>query len=413
MVAVAVATMATMGGALAACAAGLAPAGDDPGTSSDGTSSGGGGAGGQGGDPTDFDAGLGGQGGTSVNPDAACAAVTKEATVQALPVDILWIVDNSNSMEPAIAEVKQGLNDFADLIAASSLDYRVVLLSRRGVAALSLCIPQPLAGDANCGNGARFFHSNVDILSTQPLEQVLGTLGQTAGYALGDAKGGEPWAGELRAEATKTFVIVTDDNARLSATDFETFPGGQNPFNSLILPPGLLDPSWNGLFDGYLFSGIYGWGSEIDPSVKCTFTDMTQPASSGPTYTTLVDKTGGVRAKLCDGASAWGPFMQAVAQAVLETSKIECELDIPTLPGEMIDFGAVNVALKSGDEQTLIPKVGGAADCGDSPGWYYDDETTPTQVILCPLSCTDAQGLAGPGKTGSVEVLFGCETILQ
>jgi hypothetical protein len=259
----------------------------------------------------------------------------------------------------------------------------------------------------------RFFHSSIDILSTQPLEQFLGTLGQTAGYTQGEAKGGEPWAAQLRPEATKTIVVVTDDNSRLSATDFETFPGGKNPFNTLTLPPGILDPSWGGMFDGYVFSGIYGWGSDQDPSVKCTYPDQTSPPSSGPTYTTLVGKTGGVRAKLCDGAAAWGPFFQAVAQAVLQTSKIECEIVIPEPSGQTIDFAQVNVALKSGNQETLVPNVGTAAGCGGTEGWYYDDPQAPTQVILCPASCDTAQTLAGPGKTGSVAVLFGCATIVK
>jgi hypothetical protein len=348
-----------------------------------------------------------------LDPDAACAAVTQEATLTALPVDIVWLVDNSNSMDAAIAEVKQGLNNFASLIAASNLDYRVILLSKRGTAALSVCIPPPLSGDNACGNGPRFFHSSIDILSTQPLEQFLGTLAQTAGYMQGEAKGGEPWAAQLRPEATKTIVVVTDDNSRLSATDFETFPGGKNPFNTLTLPPGILDPSWGGMFDGYVFSGIYGWGSDQDPSVKCTYPDQTSPPSSGPTYTTLVTKTGGVRAKLCDGAAAWGPFFQAVAQAVLQTSKIECEVVIPEPSGQTIDFAQVNVALKSGNQETLIPNVGTAAGCGGTEGWYYDDPQLPTQVILCPASCDTAQTLAGPGKTGSVAVLFGCATIVK
>ena len=56
----------------------------------------------------------------------------------------------------------------------------------------------------------------------------------------------------------ESFVVVSDDNSRLLPQDFETFAGGKNPFNSLTLPPGILDPSWNGLFTGYVFSGLYG-----------------------------------------------------------------------------------------------------------------------------------------------------------
>lgn len=354
------------------------------------------------------------EGGAGTGGSATCAAVASEAELVPLPVDIIWVVDNSNSMEPAIAQVKAGLNDFADLISASNLDFKVILLSHRGTADLSLCIPPPLSGDDACGNGPRFFHSSVDILSTQPLEQFLGTLAQTNGYMAGQPRGGEPWADELRPEATKTIVVVTDDNSRLSATQFQTFAGGQNPFNSLTLPPGLLDPSWNGLFDQYLFSGIYGWGDPLDASVICTYPDSTSPPSSGLTYTTLVSQTGGVRAQICDGANAWAPFFDSVAQAVVQASAIECTIAIPPPPpGEVLDFAKVNVQLVSGNDEEIIPNVGGEPGCGGGEGWYYDDPDAPMNVVLCPASCDHAQELAGPNQPGKVEVLFGCETIVQ
>lgn len=406
-----------------------------------GGSQGAGGLGGEGGASTSSGiAGQGGNGGSlweddggliitdaqseepPLTEDAACAAVASEATAVLLPVDIIWLVDNSASMEPAIAQITQGLNNFAALIAAKSLDYKVIMLSLKsktspitfnGSTRYPVCIPPPLAGDSNCGNGARFFQSSIDIKSTQPLEQFLGTLGQTTGYLPGDARGGDPWKQELRPQATKTIVVVTDDNARLSPTDFEHFAGGKNPFNSLMLPPGILDPSWGGMFDGYVFSGIYGWGSQNDPAVTCVYPDMTKPPSSGPTYTTLVQSTGGVRAKLCDGAAAWQPFFDAVAQAVTETAKLSCELDIPTPPSGTIDPNLVNVGLVSQGQTTYVPKVADAAACAGGAGFYYDDPVSPTKVLLCKASCDQAQAMVGPNKTGKIEVLFGCSSILK
>jgi hypothetical protein len=357
-----------------------------------------------------------------IEPDAACTAAVEEAQATALPVDIIWIVDNSSSMEPAIAEIKQGLNAFAGIIESKSLDYQVIMLSLRNVQSpvviagsnrYPVCIPPPLAGDTSCGDGARFFQSSIDIRSTQPLEQFLGTLGQTAGYTATDAKGGPPWAMHLRPQASKTIVVVTDDNARLSVTDFETFAGGKNPFNSNLLPPGILDPSWHELFKDYLFSGIYGYGSTTDPSVKCSFPDMTQPASSGPTYTTLVQKTGGVRAKLCDGAPAWQPFFDAVAQAVIASAKLSCELAIPPPKTGTLDPAKVNVAIQSNGNQVYLPGVADAAACGTGAGWYYDNPANPTKVTLCPSSCETAQASVGPGKPGHIQVLFGCTTVAQ
>ncbi|MCC6556456.1 MAG: hypothetical protein IT372_26140 [Polyangiaceae bacterium] len=389
-------------------------------TGASGGAGGSGAAGAGGGD----DAGLGldAPADGSFDPDAACATALEQAQTEQLPVDIIWMVDNSASMAPAVAEVTLGINAFAGLIGAQALDYRVIMLSLRnktspitfnGSLRYPVCVPPPLAGDDSCGNGARFFQSSVDILSTQPLEQLLGTLGQTAGYTAGEPKGGEPWAAELRPEATKTIVIVTDDNARLSADQFEHFPGGQNPFNSLTLPPGILEPGWNGLFDGYIFSGIYGWGSDSDPDVECVYPDQSTPPSAGPTYTDLVQSTGGVRAKICDGSAAWTPFFGAVAQAVVATSQLSCEVPIPTPSSGTIDYAKVNVRITSDSGEVILFKVGGPSDCGPAGGWYYDDPAAPTKVILCPASCDEARASVGPGKDGHIEVLFGCETMVE
>ncbi|MEZ4224387.1 MAG: hypothetical protein R3B13_25785 [Polyangiaceae bacterium] len=358
----------------------------------------------------------------SFDPDAACAATTEKAQPEILPVDIIWAVDNSVSMQPAIDEVTKGLNAFAQLIASKNLDYRVIMLSLRsktnpvtvqGSSRYAVCIPPPLAGDANCGNGPRFFQSSIDIRSTQPLEQILGTLGQSAGYAMGEEKGGEPWKQELRPNATKTLVVVSDDNSRLSALEFETFKGGKNPFNSLTLPPGILDASWGGIFSGYVFNGLYGWGSASDPNVKCQYPGGSSPPSSGPTYSELVGKTGGVRAQICAGAGAWGPFFNDVAQAVTQNTKLSCELALPTPSVGTLDPGKVNVGIVTPSGNFTLPKVAGAGACAGGGGWHYDSDAAPTKVVLCPASCTAAEqaGL----KDGSVEIAvqFGCTTVVK
>jgi hypothetical protein len=354
------------------------------------------------------------------DPDASCAVATETASVDYLPVDIIWVIDNSNSMAPAIAQVTSGLNSFAQSIAGKSLDYKIIMLSLRaktnpitvgGSTRWGVCIPPPLSGDNDCGNGARFFQSSVDIKSTQPLEQFLGTLGQTAGYQPGDARGGDPWKAELRANATKTIVVLSDDNSRLSATDFETFAGGKNPFNSTTLPPGILDASWGGLFSGYTFDGLYGWGSLTDPSVKCTYSDGTQPPASGATYTTLVGKTNGVRAHICDPATAWSMFFDAIAQAVAKSSKLTCDLAIPTPSQGTLDPSAINVTV-DGATSTTLYKVANAAACGAAGGWYYDNDAAPSRVLLCPASCDFAQQQV-TGAAAKISIHFGCKTLIQ
>ena len=365
-----------------------------------------------------------------LDPDAACASATVEAEVERLPVDIIWMVDNSRSMQPAIEQVQAGLNDFAGLIADRDLDYRVIMLSLRGEGTVRIggqelfqvCIPPPLAGDDACGDGPRFFQVSLNVKSTQPLEQFLGTLGQTTGYLEGDEHGSAPWIDLLRPEATKTIVVVSDDNARMvesdgsggwnstnssccagSASDtadwFETRPASPNEWtSSRYLPEGILDARWGGIFDGYTFSALYGWGSETDPLVPCT-------------YSELVTRTGGVRAQICDGPSAWGPFFDDVASAVERTSRIECSTPIPEPPeGSFFQRDRINVFVRRGDASERVGKVADESACdADRGGWYYDDDDAPTRVILCPVSCEDAQPTAG--EATGLDVQFGCQTL--
>lgn len=384
-----------------------------------------------------FDAGT-------LDPDAACTSASVTAEVERLPVDIIWMVDNSASMAPAIDDVQAGLNDFAALVAGRDLDYRVIMLSLRGVGDTTVggslryqvCIPPPLGG-SGCADNTRFFQVEIDIRSTQPLEQFLGSLAQTAGYVATDDRGSAPWEMHLRPEATKTIVVVTDDNARMVVRSGGTFvagPGGgrsggdpvatadwfetsadastgSNPFNSRTLPEGILHPRWGGIFDGYLFNGLYGWGSDTDPSVRCTFPGGARPPASGLTYTELVRRTGGVRAQICAGSAAWGPFFSDVATAVERTSRIDCSIPIPDPPmGMFFQRDRINVFLtEGGGASERIGKVPSAADCDDRGGWYYDDEAMPASVELCPSTCMRVQ--LDAGVTRVIDVQFGCQTI--
>jgi hypothetical protein len=209
-------------------------------------------------------------------------------------------------------------------------------------------------------------------------------------------------------------VVVSDDDSRLPPDQFERFIGGSNPFNSNVLPPGILDPSWGGLFDGYVFSGIYGWGSEADPTARCMFSDGSLAAKSGLNYSTLVERTGGVRAQICDPPSSWTSFFETIATAVVRTSRIACEVPIPAPPdGMVLDPSRINVEIYGPGSRVRIRKVPDAGSCGAEGGWYYDNDLAPTEVRLCPVSCDDARArVESGGSEAGVDVLFGCETDL-
>ena len=351
----------------------------------------------------------------------SCAGTAIEAKRAPLPVDIVFMVDNSASMAPAVAEVQAGINAFAQRIGSRGIDYRVIMLSLRGTGPTTvggsvrypICVPPPLGGP-DCANGPTFFHAPMDVYSTQTLEQLLGTLDQTQGYTQGQARGSVPWSQELRKEATKSIVLVTDDNSRFPGVSFEGFPGGPSPYtNGLVLPVGLLHPSRANAWKGYLFHGIYGWGSTADPSIRCTYSDGSKPPTSGSEYSALVARTGGARAQLCDGPAAWGPFFDAVATAVVANARLACETPMPVPEAGVVDPERVNVVVTGGDGVArTVPRVAASGDCGAAEGWHYDAPLAPTKVVLCPASCESAQSSTA-SRPPKLEVLLGCASIVR
>jgi hypothetical protein len=57
----------------------------------------------------------------------------------------------------------------------------------------------------------------------------------------------------------------------------------------------------------------------------------------------------------------------------------------------------------------IVPRADDLADCNGQPGWYYDSNSGPTKIVLCPTSCATVQADA----TAKVNVLYGCDSILN
>lgn len=375
---------AALGGACSASNDASSGSGSDAGSpSSSSSGSGGGGVGGSGGSTftTGSGSGTGGFGGS-------CAAVSSEAQSQVQPADIIIAVDTSGSMDEEAAEVQQNLNNFASLILAANIDVHVVL-----IADATVCIPAPL-GSGQC-NGAdeslpAYRHLVQTVNSTDALQQILTT------YPL--------WKDSLRPGASKTIAVVSDDDSDLSAADFT----GQ------LLA---LDPP---TFQGFKFDAIV---SSQDPDActlgcfanscqncgVCCPSCMPLSAAEGTVYKQLVQQTTGVMGDLCQ--QDFDPVFTNMATAVVTSSGISCEYDIPPNPdGSPLETTKVNVQYTSGSgsSHTIGFVAGGAAACGQQTGgWYYDDPQTPTQIILCPSTCSAVQ----TDMAGKVEVLFGCDTV--
>jgi hypothetical protein len=96
--------------------------------------------------------------------------------------------------------------------------------------------------------------------------------------------------------------------------------------------------------------------------------------------------------------------MDEIREAVLA-----CEFLIPEPQmGEEFDPTKVNVKYTPGGSTTgeNIPQADNAEDCGNDPGWYYDNPTAPTKITFCPATCATIQMDDG----AKVDFVFGCPT---
>jgi hypothetical protein len=122
-------------------------------------------------------------------------------------------------------------------------------------------------------------------------------------------------------------------------------------------------------------------------------------AAGGTTQAFLVDTGGNVNQQFLDAMNA------------IRHDALGCQYQIPTpTDGSTPNFDEVNVVYQpmGGNAQTF-PNVMDMASCpANGDGWYYDDNANPTQIILCPTSCTLVEG----DSTGEVDVTLGCSTVI-
>ncbi len=96
-------------------------------------------------------------------------------------------------------------------------------------------------------------------------------------------------------------------------------------------------------------------------------------------------------------------------QMVISTP-LDCQWKIPPAPaGQTLDPAKVNLQMTTAaGATTQFGHLTSAADCARAvDGWYYDDPVHPTQVLVCPNTCTTLKASVG----GRVDLLFGCATV--
>lgn len=326
---------------------------------------------------------LGGTGGTG----ETCAAVDQKATSIARPVDIIWAIDTSGSMDEEAAFVQAKLNAFAKGILDLGIDVRVVMLAEPqfcflGFCPEGICIPAPL-GSGSCPNDSKpplFLHPDVEVASTDGLKVLIDSFPK--------------WKQALRPDSLKMIIAVTDDDATSAPYAKSNFPdGATGAAQQFIQDFTALDPV---LLKDWKVNGIY------------SFTNCQTAASIGETWDAVVNLTGGVKGDLC--TQNFQPIFNDMAKAIVKESKLDCEWIIPPPPeNQSFDPNQVNVLFTSGGgQQENIYYVDSASKCdAQKGGWYFDDASNPKRVIACPASCSYIQ----KDTEAQIDIQFGCTRI--
>lgn len=102
---------------------------------------------------------------------------------------------------------------------------------------------------------------------------------------------------------------------------------------------------------------------------------------------------------------AFGEKMAEIRDAALG-----CDFNIPDAPQNVeLAYDEVNFVYTPGGTGApiTIPHADNLEDCGDQPGWYYDNNVMPTKIVVCPASCQTIQN----DMEAEVEVAFGCASV--
>lgn len=141
-------------------------------------------------------------------------------------------------------------------------------------------------------------------------------------------------------------------------------------------------------------SGVATYVIGVGPSLD-NLDEIARAGGSGDAY-------------LVEGGDVAAEMLRALNE-VRGTATVPCEFTIPAAPeGESLDFGRVNAVYTTPDGNTeQLPYVESSGGCDPhTGGWYYDDASAPTRLLLCESTCADVEE---PG--GRFSVALGCQTV--
>jgi Mg-chelatase subunit ChlD len=324
-------------------------------------------------------------GGSTIDPDAACATTNQNAALT--PVDMLIMFDDSGSMDQN--------NKWPQASAALIAFFQDPASAGLRVALRFFPSDQPAAGCTGGNSGACDVNACAQVLvplaaltadpaPTDSQEQALVSAVQNTGPTNGGGTplsaalgGAEQWAVAAQGQypGDKVVVILVTDGA----------PNGCDENIGNIAGLAGTAFSQNGIL-------TYAVGLEGSNTG-----DMDQIAQSGGTGQGIFIGSGNAEQDLLNALKA------------IQGSAVSCNIPMPAAPaGQTLNPDQVNVNYTPGGGSTqTINRVTDSSGCdATSGGWYYDSNTAPSMITLCPATCTAVQ--ADPNA--ALNILLGCKS---
>jgi len=359
---------------------------------------------------------------------SACGLQKAEAQISVKPVDIVILIDNSGSMSAEIKGVESNINkNFAGIIEASGLDYRVIMVSAYGKSSsYRICVEAPLGGIPAGGcvnppaqpvnNPGKFYHYSTTISSHNAACKALSTFDGVDKDTYAFAPTG--WQTWLRPDSLKVFLVITDDRmncsyAGKSYADGNTVNGANTAATAYDIGLTTKSPMHFGTpaERNYLWYSLVGMAYNNPPEVPYTLKDPLITAkcptgvNGGLGYQALSNMTNAYRFPLCD-TTKYDEIFNGIATNVVAESKIACDFVIPPPPeGKLLNKDSVVVNVTpDGQVNPIVYKQVASLDMCAPMSFYVDGDN----VILCPEACMALQA----DKTAEIEVEFTCEPLV-
>ena len=357
----------------------------------------------------------------AITVDEACVKDRRTATLVRQPVDIIFVLDNSGSMDDELQAVEDNINvNFASILINSQVDYRVILISRHRKdprdhdeeASTSVCVTTPLSSLASCDSAdepsfsPRFFQYSTKVDSDDSFDVLLDTYMPPFDEDRDYDEAPDGWSVWLRPGAKKVFLEVTDADEDMPVEAFLEALMTMAPehFGTDPQKPDFVFHSIVGLAEKVPPTAPYLPDEPLEEENKCTGNsgDVT---SVGTTYQEMSRLTGGLRFPLCQ-FDGFDVVFQRIAEDVVQRRSIACDFDIPEPPpGLLLDLNNVAIAYTPGNGADIIQfgQAPTVADCQADAFFIQGD-----RVNLCPAACS----VISDDAFADVQVLFTCESQL-